>query len=82
LSVCRIVGYLYYTYSENLNWAAQNIKPGHMWPEGCRLDIADIDDAQPSLGYILSTKLFLHFLLFSIICISVTGGIMMNRKQL
>jgi len=41
-----------------------------------------IDDAQSILGYVLSTKLSLHSILFSITCTSVTKGIMMNRRQL
>jgi len=42
-----------------------------------------IDDAQSSLGYILSTKLSLSKLFSSELSApSVTGGIMMNRRQL
>jgi len=41
-----------------------------------------INDAQSLLGNILSAKLFSHSILFSITCTSVTGGIMMNRRQL
>jgi len=29
---CQNIGYLY--YSENLNWAAQNLQLGHMRPAG------------------------------------------------
>jgi len=43
-----------------------------------------LDDTQSFLGYVLLTKrsfriIFPHF---SIMCTSVTGGIMMNRRQL
>jgi len=35
---CQYVGYFY--YSEHLNWAAQNLRLGHMRPAGRGLDIA------------------------------------------
>ena len=43
-----------------------------------------LDDAQSFLGYVLLTKpsLRIIFPLFSIMCTSITGGIMMNRRQL
>jgi len=43
-----------------------------------------VDDAQSFLGYVLLTKpsFCIIFPLFSIMCASVTGGIMMNRRQL
>ena len=38
---CQYVGYFY--YSQNLNWAAQNLWLGRMRPEGRGLDIADLN---------------------------------------
>ena len=38
VQVVSIVGYLH--YSENLNWAAQNLRLGRMRPASCRLDRA------------------------------------------
>jgi len=40
---CQYVGYFY--YSENLNWAAQNLRLGRMPPDGRGLDIAELDSA-------------------------------------
>jgi len=42
-----------------------------------------LDDTQFFLGYVLLTKpsFRIIFPLFSIMCTSVTGGIMMNRRQ-
>jgi len=37
------MGYVY--YSENLNWATQNLRLGRMRPEGRGLDIAGLDSA-------------------------------------
>jgi len=34
---CQYIGYFY--YSENLNWATQNLRLGHMRPTGLGLDI-------------------------------------------
>jgi len=34
-------------YSENLNWAAQNLRLSRMRPAGRGLDIADFDDKCP-----------------------------------
>ena len=39
---CRYVGYFY--YSENLNWAAQNLCLGRMRPEDRGLDIAALEE--------------------------------------
>jgi len=42
-----------------------------------------IDGAQSFLGYVfIDRTLFSHSILFSITCTSVTGGVMMNRRQL
>jgi len=38
---CQYMGYFYY-YSEKLNWAAQNLRLGHMRPVGRGLDIAGL----------------------------------------
>jgi len=38
---CQYVGY--FCYSETLNWAAQNLRLGHMRPKGRGLDIADLE---------------------------------------
>ena len=38
---CQYVGYFY--YSDNLNWAARNLRLGRMRPEGCGLDIAGLN---------------------------------------
>jgi len=38
---CQYIGY--FNYSENLNWAAQNLLLGHMRPNGRGLDIAELD---------------------------------------
>ena len=40
---CQHMGYVY--YSENLNWATQNLRLGRMRPEGRGLDIAGLDSA-------------------------------------
>jgi len=40
---CQYVGYFY--YSENLNWAAQNLRLGRMRPEALGLDIAGLDQS-------------------------------------
>jgi len=37
-TVCQNIGY--FSYSENLNWAAQNLRVGCMRPVGLWLDIA------------------------------------------
>ena len=33
----------YFNYTENVNWAAHSLRPGHMRPTGCGLDIAVLD---------------------------------------
>jgi len=38
---CQYIGHFY--YSEKLNWAAQNLRHGHMRPPGRGLDIAAVD---------------------------------------
>jgi len=35
-----------FTTEEKLNRAAQNLRPGHMWPMGRGLDIAALEDAK------------------------------------
>jgi len=43
----------------------------------------DIDDAQSFLGHVFSNQtLFSHFILFSNTYSSITGWIMINRRQL
>jgi len=45
--------------------------------------IESIDDAQSFLGYVFFDQYLLsHSTLFTITCTSVTGGIMINRRQL
>ena len=39
---CQYVGYFY--YSENLNWAARNVRLGRMWHARRGLDIAGLDE--------------------------------------
>jgi len=39
-----------------------------------------IDEAQSFLGYVLSTELSSHSILFSITCTNVTGRIMKRRQ--
>jgi len=66
-----------------LLWAIENAVAGHIWPVGLYLPTPGLDEPQSFFGYIVLTKLFLvYFLLFHIMCTSVTGGLMMNRRHL